>query len=98
MDDVMRALTRRNNSILLRCFAEVSQKVVADRIGVSEATISSIKSDQLERFAAIVAACGLKLVPITAQTYDESFVEALKTIAVVGLGRGAPVREEGDGS
>ena len=93
IEDSIRASARRNHSLLLRGIADVSQKRIAALIGVSETTMSDMKNDQLERVAALIAACGLKLSPVTHQTYDESYIGALKTLASVGLGR-APVREE----
>lgn len=95
VSDSIRAKARKNHALLLRCMAEVSQKRVATLIGVSETTMSNIKNDDLERFAALVAACGLKLAPVTDQTYDEAFISALKTLAAIGLGRGDVRRDEG---
>lgn len=80
----------KNHTMLLRRLARVSQKRAADLIGVSETTMNSIKDGQLERFAALTAALGMKLVPVTDQTFDESFITALKTLAAIGLGHDAP--------
>jgi DNA-binding XRE family transcriptional regulator len=89
MDDRISPEIRRraqsNLTALLRGMAAVSQKRVAELIGVSPTTMSDIKSDQLERFAALAAACGCKMVPSTHQTHDESYISALKTLAAVGL-------------
>lgn len=94
ISESIRGKAQRNNSMLLRCMAEVSQKRVAELIGVSETTLSNMKSDNLERFAALVAACGLRLVACTDQTYDESAVSALKTLAAIGIDRVRPNRED----
>ena len=94
VEDAIRGAARRNHSLLLRCIAEVSQKRVAALIGVSETTMSDMKNDQLERIAALIAACGLKLTPVTHQTYDESYIGALKTLAFVGLGRPTVLGDE----
>lgn len=83
----IRARTQKGHTALLRGLASVSQKRAAEMIGCSETTMNSIKADHLERFAALVAAVGLKLVPVTDQTFDESFISALKTLAAIGLGR-----------
>ena len=96
IDDSLRGAARRNHSLLLRGLAEVSQKRMADLIGVSETTMSAMKSDQLERLSVLIAACGLKLSPITHQTFDESYISALKTLAAVGLGRAAVREDESD--
>ena len=90
MDDriaeVIRKGARRNHSLLVRGMAQVSQKRVADLIGISEGTLSTLKAEQLERLAALIAACGLKLSAVTDQTFDEAYISALKTLATVGLG------------
>lgn len=85
ISDSIRDRARRNHTVLIRCLAEVSQSRVAELIGVSQTTMSGIKADQLERFAALIAACGLKLAPVTDQTFDETYISALKTLAAVGL-------------
>ena len=87
VSESIRVRAQKSHSALLRGLASVSQKRAAELIGCSETTMNSIKADQLERFAALVAAVGLKLVPITDQTFDESFISALKTLAAIGLGR-----------
>lgn len=94
ISETIRGRTRSNHTMLLKCMSEVSQKRIAALIGVSETTMSDMKSDHLERFAALVAACGLKLAPTSDQTYDESYISALKTLAAVGLGR-EPRRDSG---
>lgn len=97
VNESIRRQAQRNYSLLLRCLAQVSQKRVAELIGVSQPTLSEFKDEHLQKFAAIAAACGLKLAPVTAQTFDESYVSALKTLAAVGLGR-EPVRDDGGNS
>jgi hypothetical protein len=87
VSDVIRVIAQRNHSALLSGMAEVSQKRVADLIGVSEPTLSTMKSEQLERFAALAAACGLKLVPITEHTFDEDHIRALETLVAISLRR-----------
>jgi hypothetical protein len=87
MGEQLRRVAQRNHSALLSGLAQVSQKRVADLIGVSEATLSTMKNEQLERFAAFAAACGLKVVAITDQTYKSAHVDALKTLASIALDR-----------
>lgn len=95
MSESIRAKTRRNHAVILRAISDVTGKRVAELIGVSESTLSAMKSDNLERFASLIAACGLKIVPITEQVYDESVISAIKTLAAIGLGRDLK-RVEGD--
>lgn len=95
ISEAIRGAARRNHTLLLRGLAEVSQKKVAELIGVSPATMTDLKTDHLERFCALVAACGLRFSKTTDVTYDESYVGALKTLACVALGRDrAELREE----
>jgi len=97
--DSIRTKARRNHSLLLRCVAEVSQKRVAELLGVSETLMSTMKTEQLERFGALIAACGLKLAPATDQTFDESYISALRTLAKRGLDQAAWREDEvGDGA
>jgi DNA-binding XRE family transcriptional regulator len=81
LTEAMRAQARKNHTLLLQCIAEVSQKRVADLIGVSEATMSGIKNEQLERIAALVVACGLRLAPITERSYDDDYIRSVHTLA-----------------
>lgn len=96
MAESIRARAQKGHTALLRGLAGVSQKRAAELIGCSETTMNAIKADQLERFAALVAACGLKLVPITDQTFDESYISALRTLAAIGLGQETTQIEAGD--
>ena len=96
MSDHLRRVAQRNHSALLSGLAQVSQKRVADLIGVSEATLSSMKNDQLERFSAFAAACGLKLVATSEQTYKAEHITALKTLAQVALDRDSGTSGWGD--
>jgi DNA-binding XRE family transcriptional regulator len=96
MSDMIRGRAQRTQSLLMRSMAAVTQRRVADMLGVSESALSAMKADHLERFAGLVVACGLKLVPATDQTFDESYISALKTLAAVGLGRPMCQTDEGD--
>ena len=84
--ELIRVRGRENHSMLLKCLARVSQKVVASRIGVGEATMSGIKDEHMLRFCAIVDACGLKLVRKTDRTCDDEYLSALETLAQRGIG------------
>jgi predicted XRE-type DNA-binding protein len=87
VSELIRNRAQRNHTLLLQGMAAVSQKRVAELIGVSTTTMSDMKAEHLERFSALVAACGLKFAKVTDVTYDESYVSALKTLASVALGR-----------
>lgn len=96
VSDSIRTRAQKGHTVLLRSLASVSQKRAAELIGCSETTMNSIKADQLERIAALVSALGLKLVPVTDQTFDESYISALKTLAAIGLGSQQSQLNEGD--
>ena len=85
--DSIRNRVSRNYSRLLRGISTVSQKRVAELVGVSPTTMNDLINDgRLERAVAVFAAAGLKQVPVTDQTFDESYISALKTLAAIGLG------------
>jgi hypothetical protein len=83
-DDRVSARARKNHATILAALADVGQKRVAELIDESETTISRSKGD-LERCAAIMAAVGLKVVPVDHRTYSEDRIRALNTLARIGL-------------
>lgn len=95
MGEQLRRVAQRNHSALLSGLAQVSQKRVADLVGISESALSEFK-DRLERYAAIAAACGLKLVPITDRTLDDDYIQAVETIAAKHLRSGQRGRQESE--
>ena len=88
--DVIRSTAQRNHSELLKALSELSQRRAAELLGISEATLSTWKNDHRERAAALMAACGLSLRPVTDRTLDEDHLAALETLARIALrdGRG----------
>jgi transcriptional regulator with XRE-family HTH domain len=74
-------MTRKNQTVMLQMFASMTGAEVADRLGVSEATVSRFKSEETERCAKYLAALNLKVVPLTAREFDEDLLEALLTLA-----------------
>lgn len=53
---------------------------------------SDHKAEHLERACLILAACGLRIVPVTEHTYDEADITALRQLATKGLAHFAPRR------
>ena len=96
VNESIRRQAQRNHSAILRGLAQVTQSCVADLIGASEATVSRFKEMGLEQAAALLAACGLKVVPESAQVLDAEYIKALKTMAGVGLGHEPKSSEWGD--
>lgn len=84
VDDRIAARARKNHTALLSALAETGQGTVASLIGESDTTVSRFKGD-LERCAALMAACGLKVVPATQRFYSEERIRALNVLARIGL-------------
>lgn len=86
---------RKNESAILRAFARVSQTRVATLLGVSDATVSRMseprseggreRPSKLAEIAQILAAAGLKVVAEDAEVFDVARIEALRTLARIGL-------------
>lgn len=72
--------------MFLQALARVSQTRIAEQIGVNDSQVSRFKADDLERAAAVLAACGLKLVPVDAVLYDRDKAVALLALARHALG------------
>jgi hypothetical protein len=89
----IREIARRNHTAVLSALAQVSQTKVAELIGCSDSTVHRIKTQELETLSAFLAACCLKLVPVSAETLDEDYIRALRTLAGHGI-KTAPKSKE----
>lgn len=67
--------------ILKRLQESGSQTVLANAMGVSESTISRLKTEQLEQFALVIAHLGLKVVDIEKVCVDREAYESMTYIA-----------------
>jgi hypothetical protein len=72
---------RKNERVILQAFARVSQARIAEQMGVNDSTVSRFKDGGLEHAAALLAACGLKVVPVEMQCFPREKVNALLTLA-----------------
>lgn len=72
---------RRNAACVLQALSRVGSEPVAREIGVSESTVSRLKNEHLEHYARLLAACGLKVVPVDMQCYRPSAIAAMVTLA-----------------
>jgi hypothetical protein len=77
----VRSLAHRNHGMVLRGMAEVTQRRVAELVGVSESVLSEFKSQHLERLCAVIAASGLRIAPCTEHNYPDEYIDALKVQA-----------------
>jgi len=74
---------RKLHALALQRIARVGQNRIAEEIGVSAATVSRFVSepDNLERACKVLAAAGLKIVPITMQCFPPEKVAIFMTLA-----------------
>lgn len=72
---------RKNERTILQAFARVTQARIAEQLGVDDSKVSRFKEGYLEQAAALLAACGLKVVPNEMQCFPRDKVNALLTLA-----------------
>lgn len=72
---------RKNEKVILSALADTGQEVAATCMGVNESTVSRMKQDDIERASKLLAACGLKVVPVGFQCYPEDEISALRVLA-----------------
>ena len=75
-----RKKAERIQSAILRQLAYTHQSVAADRMGVSESTVSRQKED-LERFCQLLAAIDLEVSPADAVVMEQAEIAALEGLA-----------------
>lgn len=88
-DDIARRATKIEGAIFNGLHRQ-GQAHVARAIGLSEATISTAKSDAIPKVARILAACGLKVVPMSNQCYPPEYMQALRTFARLAMEQPEP--------
>lgn len=72
---------KMQSAILKRLQESGSQVALATAMGVSEATISRIKSEQLEQFCVVLAHLGFKTVDVGKVCVDREAYESMTYIA-----------------
>lgn len=82
--------SRKNVQAILQALAATGQSELAKAMGVHESTISRMKDGGIDTFGAALAHLGLKVVPIGMECFNPDYVEALKTLAEVGIRQQAP--------
>lgn len=80
-------LANKNQAAVLHALAVAGLKRTADALGVHESTVSRMKGEgcEIEAFAKLAAALGLKLVGADEQTYRPDVIKALHTMAGLGF-------------
>lgn len=81
----MDARAREFEGLILSRLLSVGQNKIADSIGVSESTVSRWKEGDIERWCKTLALLGLQVVPLSAQCHPQEYIQALKTLAELGL-------------
>jgi hypothetical protein len=80
------SMAREYEAIFLSRMASLGQRSLGDLVGLSESAISNWKKERLiEKFCKAVAVLGLQVVPAEAQCHPPKYIEALKTLAELGL-------------
>lgn len=80
-------IARNNESLILQRLASVGQSTLAQRIGVSESTISRFKDNEIERISKMLIELGLKIVPAGTKTYRPELIDAVFTLAKDSMNR-----------
>ena len=84
MNTVCASVTERSRKFLqlaLQRLASVGQVGVSEQLGVSESTISRFIATDLERACQVLAAVGLKVVPIEMKCYPKGEIDAIFALA-----------------
>lgn len=81
----LRASARKNETVLRNRLAEIGQVKVADKLDVSESTVSRWKDQDIERISLYLAALKLKVVPSDAELFDKDEVWAMRILSIRGL-------------
>ncbi|MDB5963864.1 MAG: Bacteriophage protein [Polaromonas sp.] len=81
---------RKNVQVVLQALASTGQVELARAMAVHESTISRMKDGGIDTFGTALAHLGLKVVPTGVECYDPEYVNALRTLAGVGIGRDGP--------
>lgn len=63
---------------------------VARLLGVSDATVSRVKTEQVESFSRFLSALGLKVVPAEHKCYPVEYIDHLRYFARIGMAQEQP--------
>lgn len=82
------SLARKSQTLILQRLASEGQAPVARALSVSEATISRMKGEGIESFAALLGALGLQVVPVEHKCYSAEYIGHLIYFAKRGMAEG----------
>lgn len=77
--------SRKIVAIVFQRLSSVGQSRLAESLGVSEATISRWKAEQVEQCARALSALGLKVVPETVRCFNPKKIDAILELAKAHL-------------
>ena len=79
-------LANKNEAAILRALARAGQKAIADELGVSESTVSRMKSEgHFAKVADQLAVLGLELHDVGSLHMRKEVAESLRVLAALGL-------------
>ena len=81
----VRESARKTETTLRNALAEMGQARVADKMNVSESTISRMKDADIEKFALFIAAINCNIVGKDQRVVSASDLQVLKHLAARGL-------------
>lgn len=81
---------RKTEQVILQALAATGQNELARAMAVHESTVSRMKDGGIHTFAHALSHLGLKVVPVGMQCFHPDYVEALKTLAELGLKQQGP--------
>lgn len=73
--------SRKSHALTLQRLASIGQVKVAEVVGASESTVSRFVSTDLERACIVLAALGLKIVPVEMKCYEPRKIAILMELA-----------------
>lgn len=79
------ARARKIQSTILQGVSRTGQTPLSKAMQVSEATISRLVSEHLEKFCEVLSIIGLKVVPVEMQCYDKKTIDSLTYFAELGM-------------
>lgn len=81
----VRESARKIETLLRNALAEMGQARVADKMNVSESTVSRMKDSDIEKFSVFMAAINVGILPPNFRLISETDLRALKHFAARGL-------------
>ena len=72
LSPLLAAIARNNERAVLRAVATVTARYVCEVSGISETQACRMKDEKLEQYCLALAAMGLKLVPLDAETVSKA--------------------------